>query len=114
MTKYVLNSGGLVNNPDGARRFFAELVKDLGPKPRILLCSFAQPREVWEEKYESYKAAFDKFMPEDIKAGYEMAMPETFAKQVAAADAIYCHGGDDHLAMYWFQRLDVANVWIDK
>jgi hypothetical protein len=36
------------NNPDAARRFFAELVKDQGQSPKVLMCFFAQPRELWE------------------------------------------------------------------
>lgn len=114
MTKYVINSGGMKNNPDGAKRFFAELVKDLGKNPKILMCFFAQPREEWENRFKSYKEALDGFMPSGVHASYKMAFPEDFNKQVAETDAIYCHGGDDHLAIYWFEKLNVQEVWKNK
>jgi hypothetical protein len=102
------------NNPEGAKRFFAELVKGLGDKPYILMCFFAQPRETWESKFNEYVDSFNQFMPEGVNPTYEVAMPEDFPGQVAKADAIYCHGGDDHLAMYWFEKLKVASVWQGK
>lgn len=113
-TKYVLNSGGLSNNPDGAQRFFAELLKGLGDRPKLLMCFFAQPREVWEQKFTSYKESFAQYMPAGVTPDYDIAMPDTFAEQVQRADAIYCHGGDDHLAMYWFDKLSVDKVWKGK
>jgi hypothetical protein len=114
MTKYVLQSGGMRNNPEGAKRYFAELVKNIGLSPRILLCFFAQPREVWEEKFNPYADAFNSYMPEGIKPTYELSFPDTFAEQVTAADIIYCHGGDDHLAQYWFEKLNATEVWQGK
>jgi len=114
MTKYVLNSGGMRNNPDGAKRFFAELLKGLGDNPKILLCSFAQPREVWEEKSVTYVDSFNKLMPEGVKPVYKMAMPATFKDDVAETDVIYCHGGDDYLAIYWFSKLGIPGVWDGK
>lgn len=114
MTKYVLNSGGMDNNPNGAKRFFAELVNGLGDKPKILLCFFAQPREVWEERFASYVSAFNDYMPEGVEPTYEIAMPDTFKNQVAASDAVYCHGGDDHLVKFWFEKVGVPAVWEGK
>ena len=38
MTKYILNSGGLRNNPEKAKIFFDEVVKGLGSNPKILIC----------------------------------------------------------------------------
>lgn len=114
MTKYVLNSGGMRNNPEGAKRYFAELVKDTSANPRILMCLFAQPREVWEEKFGSYVDGFRPYVPDDVEPTYELAFPDTFAEQVAASDIIYCHGGDDHLAQYWFEKLNTVEVWKGK
>ena len=114
MTKYVLNSGGMSSNPDGARRFFAELVKDLGNNPKILICAFAQPRGVWESSFEPYNERYRGYMPAGVTPEFTLAMPDDFANQVAQSDAIYCHGGDDHLALYWFTTLNVASVWEGK
>ncbi len=49
MTKYVLNSGGVSNNPDLAKKFFAEIFKGLANNPKMLICAFAQPREDWDK-----------------------------------------------------------------
>lgn len=114
MTKYVLNSGGMSNNPDGAKRFFAELLAGLGDKPRVLLCNFAQPREVWEEKLEAYKEGFKAYLPDGVEPVYDLAFPDSFKRQIEASDAVYCHGGDDYLVKYWFKKLDVANAWQGK
>lgn len=114
MTKYVLQSGGMKNAPEKARQYFAELVKGLGDNPKILVCFFAQPREVWEEKFPSYKKSFNDLMPDGVRPTYEMAMPDTFEAQVTQSDAIYCHGGDDHLAQYWFRKVGVPEVWDGK
>lgn len=114
MTKYVLNSGGLGNNKESAERFFAELVKDQGDTPRILLCHFAQPRETWEESFDSYTKSFNQFMPKGVDPVYEMALPNFLTEQVDKSDVIYCHGGDDHLAMYWFKKVNAPEIWRDK
>ncbi len=114
MTKYVLNSGGMKNNIDGARRFFAELVKGLGERPKILLCFFAQPPEIWEAKLPEYIEAFNDLMPDGVIPSYEMALPATFKQQVEDADIVYCHGGDDNLAKYWFEKVGVPEVWNGK
>lgn len=114
MTKYVLNSGGTRNNPDGAKKYFTELAKGLGSNPRILLCFFAQPREVWEDKLAPCIDALNSYVPDSVTPSYELAFPDTFASQVATADIIYCSGGDDHLAQYWFEKLNVTEVWKGK
>lgn len=114
MTKYVLNSGGMKNNPDGAKRFFAELVKGLGNQPKILLCFFAQPREIWEAKFPEYVEAFNGLMPKGVNPIYEIALPRKFKDQVAKTDIVYCHGGDDNLAKYWLEKVGVPEVWDGK
>ena len=44
MTKYVLNSSGIKNQPELNKKFHQELVKSLGNSPKFLLCNFAQGR----------------------------------------------------------------------
>lgn len=114
MTKYVLNSGGMSNNPEGARRFIQELVKDKGVKPKILFVFFAQPRELWESKLPEYSAAFNGLMPSGVKPEYEIAFPDKLKDQIKRSDVIYCHGGDDDLATYWFKRTSIAKLWNNK
>ncbi len=113
MTKYVLNSGGVGRHPKLARKFFGEVFKDLGPSPKLLICCFAQPREDWESKFKIDNDRQELF-PESQVPQLELAFPETLAEQVKACDAIYIHGGDDHLMQYWLKKFDIPNLWEGK
>lgn len=114
MTRYVLNSGGLKNNIPGAKKFIAELLKGFGANPKVLFCFFAEPREVWEEKFPIYQEGFTEWVPEGVKPKFELAFPDTFASQIANNDVIYIHGGDDHLLQYWLKQFDLPKIWEGK
>jgi len=114
MTKYVLNSGGLKNNPQRARDFFAEMLKGLGDKPRILICCFAQPREIWEQNFAKDKDNSRETFPEGVEPVFELAFPDMFKEQIQKADVLYMHGGDDHLIKYWLEKFDIPNIWEGK
>ena len=114
MTKYVLNSGGIRNQPDLERQYCAEIVKGLGGIPPVKNAFFASPREDWERKYPEYTGRFAKAVPEGVKPTFELAFPDRFAEQVSRADAIFLPGGDDHLLKYWLEQLDVPKVWVGK
>ena len=88
MTKYVLNSGGIGNDPELAKRFFAEVTKNMGDRPKMLLCFFAKPREDWEAGFTEDIENSKIFMP-DIKPLFEMAMPNKFEEQLQQNDAVY-------------------------
>jgi peptidase E len=114
MTKYVLNSGGLRNQPERTKKFLAEIVEGLGKEPKILVCLFAQPREDWEIKFQQYYDGFFKLMPAGVKADFSLAMPDTFEDQVAESDIVYFHGGDDYLLKYWMSKFDIPKLWQGK
>jgi hypothetical protein len=119
MTKYVLNSGGMRNNPELSRQFFSELLKGFGDKPKLLLCFFASPREDWEEKNQKDIESMSTLnipalMPEGVEPVFDMAFPKTFAEQVKNSDAIYIHGGDDHLIQYWLKQFDIPKIFEGK
>lgn len=114
MTKYVVNSGGIRNEPELKKQFHQEIVKALGKSPKFLLCNFAQGREYWEAKFEGYSNAIREDMPENINPTFNLAMPDTFAEQCNKADVIYFHGGDDHLLQYWMKKYDIATLFKDK
>ncbi len=114
MTKYVLDSGGLRKNPEKAREFFAEVLKDLGAQPRVLFCFFASGREYWEVKMAEYMNRFQKMSPEGIKPSFELALPDSFAEQMATSDAIMLFGGDDTLLQYWLRQFDITTIWNNK
>lgn len=114
MTKYVINSGGLRNNIPEAKKFFTEVVKGLGSEPSILFCFFAQTREDWEEVFPNYIKGFQEWLPAGIKPKFELALPDTFEKQISESDAVYIHGGDDHLLKYWFSQFAIPGIWRNK
>ncbi|MBU0894787.1 MAG: Type 1 glutamine amidotransferase-like domain-containing protein [Nanoarchaeota archaeon] len=114
MTKYVLNSGGMKNNPKMSKKFFAELVNGLGEKPRFLYCYFAQPREDWEESFSKEKEQLPKIVPEGVFPLIELAFPTKFEKQINDSDIVYIKGGDDHLLQYWLKKFDIPNIWKNK
>ena len=113
-TKYILNSGGIPNSADKGEAFFCEIVKGLGSHPRILICCFAQPREDWEEKYKEDVAYFASLFTHDIRPVLSLAFPIHFYKQIKETDAIYIHGGDDHLIQYWLKQFDLPKLWEGK
>lgn len=114
MTKYVVNSGGIDKSVDKGRAFFSEVVEGLGSEPKFLLCSFAQPREVWEEKFSSYSLDFTAQMPHGVKPKFELAFPDTFTEQLKATNALYMAGGDDYLLQYWLKQFDLPAIWNGK
>jgi hypothetical protein len=114
MTKYILNSGGLRNNPAKAKKFFTEIVKGLGNKPKLLVCCFAQPREDWETKFAQDKEDIIKLVSRGVSPILELAIPSAFEKQIKNSDTIYIHGGDDHLIRYWFEKFDIPDIWKGK
>lgn len=114
MTRYIVNSGGIKRDSEKAKAFATEIVKGLGDHPRILYCYFANPRQDWEEKFSEYSKGFKSWLPEAIQPGFEMAMPDIFDEQIKRSDAIYMHGGDDHLLMYWLRQFDIPRIWEGK
>ena len=113
-TKYILQSGGVRNYPDKKKLWHAEIIKTAPNNPNVLVCLFTVPRELWEEKYPSYCASFLEDMPADVKPEFRMTSPDTFVDDCAWADIVYCLGGDDALAKYWFGRFDLPKVWQGK
>ena len=114
MTKYILNSGGSRAYPEKAKKFFAEIVKDLGNSPRLLICYFAQPREDWEKSFADDQSTLFNFFPTGVQPVLEMAFPEMFAEQIKNSDIVYIHGGDDHLVQYWLKKFDLPKIWDGK
>jgi hypothetical protein len=112
-TKYFLQSGGLKEQPAKAKAFHRAIVGNL-KEPKILICIFAQMREVWEEKFPKYSEAIKRDLPSNVKPVFMLAMPDTFKEDCREADIIYCLGGDDQLAMWRFGAFDLPKIWDGK
>jgi hypothetical protein len=114
MTKYVLQSGGINNQPELKRKFHQEIVKGLRNAPKFVLCNFAQGREYWEVKFAGYQNTILEDMPEGVKPTFELALPDMFVEQCKNADVIYFHGGDNDLLFYWMRKFDYLALFKDK
>lgn len=114
MTKYLVNSGGLSHEPELAKKFYSELLKEFGIKPKFLLCYFAVPREDWDEKYQQGMERIRVALPNGVEPIFDIAFPDTFEKQVVDADAVYISGGDDHLLQYWLRQFDLLKIFQGK
>ncbi len=114
MIKYVINSGGLRNQPELKKRFHQEIIKGLSETPKFLLCNFAQGREHWEAKFQGYADAITEDMPSRVSPVFTLAMPDSFVEQCKQCDIIYFHGGDDHLLQYWMRQFDILNIFKNK
>lgn len=112
MTKYILNSGGIRNNIEGGKRFFAECVNGFSNNPKILICLFAYPREHWEEKFEDLKN--NNLYPKEVNPVFDLAFPDLFEEQVKNSDVVYIYGGDDHLLQYWLKKFDLSRIFKGK
>ncbi|MBP9748263.1 MAG: Type 1 glutamine amidotransferase-like domain-containing protein [Candidatus Pacebacteria bacterium] len=114
MTKYILNSGGVSNNPDLAKKFYAEIFEGLNKNPRLLICAFAQPREDWDQRFKDDQEGMSNLFPEGVDPVFELAFPEKFEEQVKKADVVYIHGGDDYLLQFWLKQFDLPKIWEGK
>ncbi|HBI16984.1 MAG: hypothetical protein UR60_C0022G0024 [Candidatus Moranbacteria bacterium GW2011_GWF2_34_56] len=116
MTKYILNSGNVKKFPEKEKKFVNEMLNDFKPgdEVKILYCFFAQPREVWEIKYEKYKERYNKLVGLDFKLKPELAFPEKFEEQIRLNDIIFILGGDDHLLQFWLRQFNLPKIWDGK
>ena len=114
MTKYILNSGGLRNQPEKATKFFNEIVKDLGNSPKILICFFAELPEKWEEKLDRYTKGFLRLSDKAVRPIFELADPEKFVEQISSADVVYILGGDEELLLPHLNKLNLKELFKDK
>jgi peptidase E len=120
MTKYILNSGAASKYPEKDAAFIKEILSSLKNKKgpvKVLYCFFAQPREHWEEKFQSYQENFSQLAQQaypGIKLEFDLAFPDQFEKQVQTSNAIIIPGGDDYLLQFWLKQFDLPKLWNGK
>lgn len=91
MTKFILSGGRMYKAVDQGRSFAEELIKGFSNKPvKILICFFAQDRELWSDLFTENKEWLSTFI-----SGFEieLALPENFTEQVKKSDVIFLKGG---------------------
>ena len=127
MIKYVLNSGNAKKFPEKLKKYNEEIFRDFfegsdgvvcrdsisAKKPvKVLMCIFAQQREVWETKFEIYRKSMD--IGVDVEVETWLAMPDEFVEQCQWADVIVIAGGDDELLKYRFSKFNIPKIWEGK
>lgn len=116
MTKYVLNSGGLKNQPERVRLFMQEVVSGLGSDINILLCFFAEPEtHTWQERFETMSHLLQEWSPKGFTLHCSLATDyESFEQKVKENDVIYLHGGITAHAVKVFSQYDLPKVFSGK
>ncbi len=109
MTKYVFHSGSIDKSDDKGRAFFNEILNGLGDEPKLLICQFAEKKKHWRDKFETYSENIRNFV--ECSPNISLADPFTFKDQVANSDAVYVHGGDNHLMRYWFSQFELEGLF---
>jgi hypothetical protein len=93
VTKYILNGGGIRNVSDEGKALSTEMLKGLGDKPKVLLCFFAQPEELWQEKYDEWTRRIAACVPE-VAPEFGMSTVRDFDEQSKQFDALFVYGGE--------------------
>lgn len=93
MTKYILHGGDIRNSYDEGKAFFADMVDGLGLKPKVLLCFFAQPKSVWQDKYMEWRVRIAASVPK-YSVQFGLANQKDFKSQSEQYDALFVYGGD--------------------
>ncbi len=114
MTKYVLNSGGLKNNPNRARMYFDELCKGMSSKTKVLWCFFATLPTPTKVRFEKYTNLFAEYFPESVSPQNFNATLENFVEEVRQADVVYLHGGEVVPLKEVLQQIDYQEVFRGK
>ncbi len=123
MTKYILNSGAAKKYPEKNAAFTREILtdfkdqKDQQSPVKILYCFFAQVRERWEEKFQTYQENFSRIAQQvypGIKLEFDLALPDQFEKQIQSSNAVLIQGGDDYLLQFWLKQFELPKLWKGK
>lgn len=114
MTKYVLNSGGFRNRGDEGCAFYAEMIKDLGDRPKVLVCSFADIRERWDRNFYVFTTHMSERVPGGVNPIFERVDEYRFEEQVQEAELIYFYGGDVEVVKNNLAKYNVDTLFSGK
>ena len=113
MTTYILAGGADRKKPKFGEKLTAEVHKRIDGPVRVLSCVFAEPREMWSEKFASRKPWLRQLFGDDTET--ELAFPDQFREQIKRANVIYVHGGDDALLGHYLNQYgDIRELFEGK
>jgi peptidase E len=103
--KYILHGGLYHDRPNNNIRAFGEdIIKNARKdSAKILLCTFARPKEQWHTFFEKDRDSFLVHFP-DLQ--FTLANPEIFVEQARDSDVIYLRGGDTQMILDTMQNID--------
>jgi hypothetical protein len=113
MTKYILHGGDIRNSYDEGKAFFTDMVDGLVLKPKVLMCFFAQPEAVWNDKYMEWRVRIAASVPR-YSVQFGLATHKDFKDQSEVYDALFIYGGDAALLIDTMKKLGNYREILDK
>jgi hypothetical protein len=113
MTRYILHGGDIRNSADEGRAFFSRLLDGLGSQPRLLVCFFAQPEEIWNDKFMEWRVRIAACVPKS-SITFGLANPENFIEQSKEYDALFVYGGNGPLLIESIKHLGKYREVVDR
>lgn len=116
MTTYILFGGAIRNMTDAQNQNLRDAILERlnSENPRIADVTFAEPREVWEQKFrDKHTPTFQRLFGENYQA--RLVMPDSFLDDVKWANVVYLHGGDATFLAYYLDKFkDLAEIFTGK
>lgn len=113
MTRYILHGGGIRTSADEGKALFMDMVEGLGSEAKLLLCFFAQPKEVWQEKYAEWRFRIAVNVPK-VSVTFGLATIEEFAGQSKDYDGLFLYGGNSRKLIESFKDLGDFETLIER
>lgn len=115
-TRYILNSGASTKYPQKTQKYIEEILRGLNENQivKILVCTFALQRELWESTLQKYAKSFEKYAPENMNMEFTLAAQEAFLEQVKKSDVVIITGGDDEILLYRLEKCDLKSMFDGK
>lgn len=113
MTKYILHGGDIRNSYDEGKAFFTDMVDGLSLKPKVLLCFFAQPKSIWQDKYMEWRVRIAASVPK-FSIQFGLANQKDFKAQSEEYDALFVYGGDSTKLINEMKQLVNYREVLDK
>ena len=113
MTKYILTGGNERKFDHYGTQLAHEVRRTIHRPANVVSCFFATPSEFWVVKAESWRPWIEQYFGEDVVWSY--VVPETLTEQLALADVVYIHGGDNALLLDEFGSYpQISTLFKDK
>jgi len=116
MTKYIMQSGGLVNQPERAKNYYKEIFSafDKNTETKMLWCFFASIDYGEADLFKKWFHLLGGFIPDEYQVTHTTATVEGFSEQVHNSDIIYLHGGSTQKFLSRVREHDLRELLTGK